>query len=322
MKKNILKIPEKILLKVKKIQTDEIVVTVAKLLSISDIKDGKYISLGIGFTDKLIYEKETLPDIKSGKFSYWNINGREIKRIDLPKERHYRYIEAPNWGDSYKGTHTVAIPYEGYPIELISPRFLKIKTELLNANTTNTNFLFRFTLSEVLNKKDKDFKAKLFDCLNILQENLSDFDVEKSDITTQEFLATHHISWEILPPGNKDEFISRLFFGRNYTNQQKEVAESRYDFFMSLRPENIIIGASGFQRYFGAKLNNNIVLFENTDYGNAIYIMYDNWEELSKRSRIELLSGRFGTNFDRVIHTGDWKKKVRFIIRRRYGNRK
>ena len=39
--------------------------------------------------------------------------------------------------------------------------------------------------------------------------------------------------------------------------------------------------------YFGAKFGENIVVFENMDYGNAIYILSDNWEEISKMSRID-----------------------------------
>lgn len=318
MKKNIIKIPDKLLLKLKKISSNEIVVTVTKNININDIKTGDFKNLNIKLeNDKISYENEVLPNEKQGKHSHWNINGREIKRTDLPKEAFCNYIDAPNWGDSYKGTHTVALPGERYPVEFIPPRYSKIDIELLNAGKSNTNFLFRFTLSEVLNKKDKNFNNRLFDCLNIIQENLGDCDVDKSGVSSEEYLKTHYISWEILPPGNKEDFISRLFSGRTYTNQQRDIAESRYDFFYSLNPREIIVGSSGFHRYFGTKLEDNIVLFENVDYGNALYIMYENWEELSKRSRIELLSGRFGTDFDRVTHTGNWKNKVKIIIRNR-----
>jgi hypothetical protein len=42
--------------------------------------------------------------------------------------------------------------------------------------------------------------------------------------------------------------------------------------------------------------------------------MHENWEELSVKSRLELLSGRFGNNFERVIHRAGWKKKANSII--------
>lgn len=56
-------------------------------------------------------------------------------------------------------------------------------------------------------------------------------------------------------------------------------------------------------------LEDDLVVFENIEYGNAIYILYDDWDEISKLSRIDLLSGRAGSNFDRIIHSGNWKRK-------------
>ncbi|ENT2261703.1 TPA: hypothetical protein ACG55I_003592, partial [Escherichia coli] len=35
------------------------------------------------------------------------------------------------------------------------------------------------------------------------------------------------------------------------------------------------------------------------------------WDDISKLSRIDLLSGRAGSNFDRIIHSGNWKDEVR-----------
>lgn len=58
-------------------------------------------------------------------------------------------------------------------------------------------------------------------------------------------------------------------------------------------------------------LEDDLVVFENIEYGNAIYILYDDWDEISKLSRIDLLSGRAGSNFDRIIHSGNWKEEVR-----------
>ncbi|MCM2137405.1 hypothetical protein MUU52_26630, partial [Klebsiella pneumoniae] len=88
-------------------------------------------------------------------------------------------------------------------------------------------------------------------------------------------------------------------------------AENRYEFFMSLEPKKIVTGNSTFSNYIGAMLEDDLVVFENIEYGNAIYILYDDWDEISKLSRIDLLSGRAGSNFDRIIHSGNWKEEVR-----------
>lgn len=316
MKKNFNKIPKTIELKAKKLSSDELVVISTKTISIEDIRNHKYDHIGISEQNgKINFPNSILPNEKQGKYSNWNKNGREIKRKDLPKETYYNYVEAPNWGDSYNGTHTVVLPGERYPIEFIPPRLTEIKIELLETEKSGTNYLIRFTFSEVLNRLSNEFNNRLLFCVNIMQENFGNCDIVISGISIEDYLKTHIISWEIFPPGNKEDFINRLFKGRIYTQQEKQTSEDRYDFFTRLQPEELIIGTNGFQRYFGAKLKEDLVLFENTDYGNALYIMYKNWEELSKKSRIELLSGRFGTDFDRIIHTGNWKDKVKEIIK-------
>jgi|CZKD01.1.fsa_nt_gi hypothetical protein len=35
---------------------------------------------------------------------------------------HYHPVESPNWGESYKGTHTSYLPYRKYPRDFIGPR--------------------------------------------------------------------------------------------------------------------------------------------------------------------------------------------------------
>jgi len=89
------------------------------------------------------------------------------------------------------------------------------------------------------------------------------------------------------------------------------------DFLASLKPEKMVYGQSGLHRYFGAMLADDLVVFENVEYGNAAYVMYDDWHTLSQKSRTELLSGKHGDNFERVIHAGEWKNRVRFLIEAR-----
>jgi hypothetical protein len=76
-----------------------------------------------------------------------------------------------------------------------------------------------------------------------------------------------------------------------------------------LKPEAYIAGSDGFLRYFGAKFGDDFVVFENVRYGNAIYLMFEKWEELSKRSRVELLAGP-RDQFMRVEHREGWKEQL------------
>jgi hypothetical protein len=58
------------------------------------------------------------------------------------------------------------------------------------------------------------------------------------------------------------------------------------------------------------------VAFENPREGNAIYIVFGKWEEISKFSKSELLESKNdGRSFVRVIHIGDWKSRLKEKLR-------
>ena len=318
MKKNIQKIPKDIYVKLETIKSNEIAVGCAVKLKKEDIIAGKFSHLGITMTpEELVLPASVLPPDDRGKYSDRNINGLEIVRKDLPKETHYNSIESPNWGDSYNGTHTVNLPYQKYPRDFQSPRELEIAMTCKDTRPDLATYIVVFQVQEVLDRTTKGFENKLFENLNLLQENIDTFGIEAGDMPIADYAKSLHVSWEILPPGTIDETIERIFRGKNPTSQQKDVTIERYNFFLSLSPKNLVFGQSGFRRYFGALLEDNLVVFENIEYGNAVYILFDNWEELSKLSRLDLMSGKFGKSFERVIHTGDWKTVVKDIVGKR-----
>lgn len=235
-------------------------------------------------------------------------------RKDLPKETHYNVIEAPNFGDPTRGYHTVHLPYSKYPRDFHPPRELQI---LMSCSDTSPNlaaYVIAFKVEEVLSKKSQDFGAKMLDDLNLLQENIYACGVEAANVSIEDYTRSLHLSWEILPPGTLDDALRRVFRNSIPTQQQRDVVAQRYDFFQSLDPQSLVFGQSGFRRYFGALLEDNLVIFENVQYGNAVYILFNEWEQLSQLSRIELMSGRYGDRFQRVVHKNQWQEKVRKII--------
>lgn len=314
-KKNFRKIPYKIHSKLESLSSAELVVGCVKTFSNEDIVSGMLSHLDIYIdSDGLHYPESIFPKPDQGKHSSWNINGRIIKRTDLPKETYYNYVEAPNWGNSDYGTHTVALPGERYPRDFIAPKNTQITIESLNQEPNQSNYIIKFQLSEVLNRDDDNFEERLFDCINLLQENVGCCNLVNADVTIRDYIQTLNLSWEILPLGTVDEALERIFRGHNPSQQEKDTATERHTFFMGLDPRKLIYGRSGLQRYFGALIKDDLVIFENVRYGNAIYIMFENWEELSQKSRIELLSGTHGSGFERIIHKGDWKTQVNGIL--------
>ena len=309
MKRNIRVIPKNVYSKLKRLG-NTVVAGTSIAITESQLKNGMLEHLGIYYDNGVnAYEASVIPDPLQGKYSLKNVFGEEIVRRDLPKETHYTEIESPNWGDSSNGTHTVRLPHEKYPRDIIPPKLIAI--EINHKQSSGSHFIFNFRVTRILEKKSSTFDDDLLFDLNLLQENLGKCGVENADKPISTYADTLIVSWDIFPPGSKEEVLSRIFRGKNITPDKKNVAENRYDFFMSLEPKKIVTGNSTFSNYLGAMLADDLVVFENIEYGNAIYILYDNWDEISKLSRIDLLSGRAGNNFDRIIHSGNWKDEVR-----------
>lgn len=314
-KKNIYKIPKGILKNLDKIQGNEIIAGCAVKFKAEDLSLEKLKHLGVMLTDEgLKLPTSVVPAETQGKYSNWNINGFEITRKDLPKETHYNSVETPNWGDPSHGTHTVNLPYQKYHRDFYPPRELEILMSSKDTRPALPTYIIAFKVQDVLNKNDGNFKDHLFENLNLLQENIGTFGVEAANIPLSDYAKSLYVSWEILPPGTLEETIDRIFRGKTPTQQQKDVTTERYNFFQSLEPKNLVFGQSGFRRYFGACLEDELVVFENVEYGNAVYILFNNWEELSKLSRLDLMSGKFDGSFERVVHNSGWKGEVKKIV--------
>ena len=319
MKKNVRKVPGPIARKLKGLPR-HVVAGVAKVFTLDELRRGRLRHLGVRVkrdgTLVLPVDGKAIPPDESGRYSRRNVEGEEVVRRDLPLETRYNSIESPNWGDAATyGTHTVDLPYERYPREHIPPRFSAIKVAQGSARAGNVSLVFE--VEEVLDRKARGFKDRLLECLNLLQENVGACGIERAGARPGDYVASLSVSWEILPPGTKEEALRRIFRGRRPSREEREQAAERYDFLKSLSPQSFVYGMSGVARYFGGLVRPDLVVFENLSYGNAIYIMFENWEELSRKSRIDLMSGRISQDFERVIHTKGWKSKVRAFVKER-----
>ena len=88
------------LLKLEKISSQKVVAGCRKTYNSENIGRGALAHLGVSLdANGLIVADRVVPSAASGKYSDWNVNGKEVIRKDLPKETHYRTIESPNWGD-------------------------------------------------------------------------------------------------------------------------------------------------------------------------------------------------------------------------------
>ena len=313
-KKGFRKAPDSIIRKASKIPGNRVMAACVKRIPSSVLGSGMYKHLGISMKeDNPAFPGRIMPDPKQGRSSLRNAQGEEIVRKDLPTVTKTYSFDAPNWGDWSYGTHEVSWDRQVYQRDFVPPKELEISITLLATEGGGEPvFVFRFRVEEVLDTRAANFQNALLSNLNLLQENTGAADVFAADSDPTEYLKTISVHWEILPPGESRDVLGRLLARfREPGDELREKLQDRYSFLEKLQPVAYISGTSGFQRYFGAKFADNLVVFENLEYGNAIYVMFDDWQELSKLSRLELLRDRRGAGFERIIHRKGWKDEVK-----------
>ena len=319
-KKNLLKIPDYIEPALAGIASNDVVVVAVRKINMKSITSGLFSHLDISIqNNELKFPDRVTPNEIVGRYSDYNINGREIVRKDLPKYYKTWSIETPNFGDWSKGSHDIEFGKMTYPRDYYPPRFNAITIELLEDFDQNQDATFIFKSSEVLDKTDPEFNDNLLFNLNLLQENVGDAQVFSSDTSKADFIKTIQINWEILPPGNRDITIAKIMSGTKLSPKEEKELGERYDFLLKFNPIRKIHGINSFQRYLGVQISENLIVFENIRYGNAIYVMYEDWEVLSKISRIDLLKDP-SLNYDRIIHSRNWKKSLYTLINTKLGN--
>jgi len=312
------KIPPAILAQIGKIEDKLIQVAATKRVLRSDIKAGIYAHVGLKLdtSGNITAERVNIPLVTAGKWSGRNAFGWEIVRNDLPMTTKSFSFEAPNFGDAARnGTSMRVIQRNVYQRHIFEPRGLLIDTEVMDDR--GDTIIAKFALNETLDRDHAEFDRLLLWSLNILQENTGVAGVYASDATREDFLGSILLAWEVFPPGSVDEVIARLAksppHAANAPDFEKHIRD-RVALFERLKPTVYLRGQGGFGSYFGAQFADDLVVFENLRYGNAIYVLYENWEDVSKRSRLDLLRDNDAL-FDRIPHVADWQDRLRALIR-------
>lgn len=308
MPKNLFKIPKGIVQRLTNFDQDDVVAATVKLLQPADI--ARYAHLGLTLDDcNLGFPEAQPPNPSAGRYSNANLYGMEKVRKDLPKIRKSYGHWAPSWGSgSY---HYVSHDRDVYIRDVYPPKQVNLSIELVERR--GEGFLIKFAIDQVLSRRTPNFEQELLYNLNLLQENVGAADVFESATTLADFALSVKVDWQLLPPGTLtvDEVVDAMLHDkRPVTLQQTEVMKERITVMHRLKPEAFITGTDGFLRYFGAKFGDDFVAFENARYGNALYIMYDGWEVLSQKSRIELLAGD-RDSYDRIEHRKGWINQLR-----------
>jgi len=309
------KIPAKIAMKLKTIRTPSVVIGCGLLISEKEILENKWTNLGIIAIDGKI-DIPTIPiypDPKMGYVSNQNVNGKEIVHKDKPKVRKDIYVgDRPIYGDWSKGSFSLWQTRKVYQKTFLQPNGLSFSVKEI-ACTVPGHRNIVITMVPPIEKVEEDFEDSLLFALSLLNELIGTFDIFKSDITGKEILETRKVNWEIFPPGERDfkGELGRKLIGASAENKKEML--HRAGVIEKMIPKQFVLGSGLNSNYYGALFESDLVVFENVEYGNATYILFEDWEEVSKKSRTEIMNGK--SNYERIIHDKNWEKSIKEIIK-------
>ncbi|WP_157932891.1 hypothetical protein [Mycobacteroides abscessus] len=283
-----------------------------------DLEKGALAHLGVDWSAAGLQcpEAPVVPPATRGRWSKYNIDGWVKVRKDLPKiKKTIGGWLSPNFGDWKKGSHVHYSTREVFQRETWYAQRIPIQIRAEEPSKESVNI--GFIVDRVFNRTDLVDRDLLMAC-SLLRENIgTHVAILATDTSVAEWLASQRVKWELLPVGELGQKpfsqIAKRFKLDPDSPRAKHMSE-RYDTVLAMKPTNQVIGDGEFSRYFGFMFRDDLVALECLDYGNALYVMYEEWKELSKRSRVDLLADTTA-RYDRVIHRKGWHGRLGVILR-------
>jgi len=266
----------------------------------------------IGFSDELQSGETVLPQAV-GRTTEFNAEGKFIRRTDLPMETAYRQIEW-SWTEwhgrqRYERTEIRDVPYQRYQREFVPPP----SVELSIAEDDSGNRKVVAPAIEYSQKNEKE----LLHTVNLFLEIFGEVEILDQQLHGTVRSPLIRLNWTLLPPG-------RLPWERMKVDLQPmlkqvkagnaPVINHRLEVIDSFKPDFAAVGQAGFRGYVVMGFTQKgIYLLESVYYGNATYVFEQEWEELSKLTKAEILSDSLQKA--RIIHRVGWDSKVREILK-------
>lgn len=283
------------------------------VIGVSDIERFREALLMIGFSETLEVGQTILPAATFGPVSSFNAEGKYIKHKDQPMETAYRQIEW-HWTEFHGPYDRVEqsdirdVPYQRYPRTFVEPPGVEMTIQ----STSSKYSIITGPKIEFASGNDRVVAHMINLFLEIFGE--CQFFTEKLDTLFK--APIKRLNWRILPPGQhpwpylRKEIDEVL---KDVPDGNRPVIEYRMETINAFEPDFAAIGEGGFRGYvvLGFK-KTGVFVCESLLYGNATYVFDKAWEELTKKTKGEILSDNLQS--DRIIHIKGWDDKVHRLL--------
>lgn len=235
-----------------------------------------------------------------GPISKFNSEGRDIPQKHLPMETYYHEALIKDWHGDY---HNVYIPRERYQRKHIDAPLQEISLIVIgNKNYAISDLLPNTPEGKELIKHVVNLFLEIFGICEILNKN------KCPEVATAKL---KRANWQIIPEGEIVwERVNQI--AGNIQDPKENVGllqKYRFKTIIQHKPDLVYYGKGGFHGYLVFVFKKkNLVLMENMIYGNATYVFRDNWEELSKLSKAEII--KHNLQEKRLVHREGWPYQI------------
>ena len=240
-----------------------------------------------------------------GPVTQFNAEGCDELLKNLPKETYYHDACIKDWHGYY---HYVDMPGKRYKRNHIEGPCQEISLITLgDKNYAISDLLPNTPDGKDLIKHVVNLFLEVFGVCTILNKNKCP---EVSAVPLK------RANWQILPEGEIVwEHVNQLAGNiQDSSELVGQLQKHRFTTIIKYKPDAVYYGNGGFHGYLVFVFKKKgLVLMENMIYGNATYVFRDNWEELSKLSKAEIIQNNLQEK--RLVHRGSWPMQIGSILR-------
>ena len=277
-------------------------------------EDHEQIITRIGFSFPPSIGDTLLPPASLGPVSKRNAEGTYIIHKDRPKETAYRQIEWTweQWAGRYyteTQSRLVDVPYERYPRTHVLP----YSVELTVQSDTEDHLVLVSPSIDYTDENEDELKH----ILNLFLEIFGEVQIFTEDLDEIMRAPLRRLNWNLLPEGHMpweqlQQHINPIINTAPSGNQPFII--HRFEKINEFNPDFYAIGKAGFWGYviFGFE-DKNLYVCESIHYGNATYVFAEDWEELSKMTKAQILDNNLQE--ERIIHrVGSWERRINEVL--------
>lgn len=172
-----------------------------------------------------------------------------------------------------------------------------------------------YIISDTLKYCDNDMNMnKIFNTINMVLGLFGECEIVSRNSTNS--IPCKRLSWELLPKGNRPwSEVNKVIedICKKSKNTQKQMMLNNCKYIYNKKPDFKAYGKAGFRGYivFGFT-DENIYILESNIPNNATYVLNDNWEEISKLTKAEILASNL--HKCRIIHNSKWNENFEEVF--------